>query len=245
MTQFPDPPGSWPEAVVQHRYAQPVKTSGLAIASLVCGILGVVSCCAFLPGIVAVTFGGVALPAIRRQEAGGFGLAVSGMCLGAFSLILGIVVWALVAASPATTPIPGRELSAEYRAILEELEVISADESIELFCTDGFFSIREGGVVLTSGRVIAYHERGDSESIALADVKDITFTPGANWMEYGQFLLEADDGQLMVFQVDSMDHGDRLFFRTLRRLVDRARESAGKVPARVKIAGENGDPNAE
>lgn len=245
MTQYSDPSAGWPETAVEPRYAHPVKTSGLAIASLVCGAFSVVGCCTFFPGILAVTFGAVAISAIRRQEVGGFGLAVSGICLGVVGLVLGVVVWALWAASPGNVPIPGHELSPEYRAILEELEVVSPDESIELFCTDAFLSIREGGVVLTSDRIVVYDDEGSGQSLPFADVQAITFTPGANWTECGQFLVQAADGQLVIFPVDAMEQGDRLFYRALRQLVARARESAGKAPARFKIAGETSDPNSD
>lgn len=64
-------------------------TSGLALASLICGILGLVTCM-LLPGIPAVICGHLALkqmadPALR---VGGRGLAIAGLILGYFSILV-------------------------------------------------------------------------------------------------------------------------------------------------------------
>lgn len=68
-----------------------VPTSGLAVASLVCGILGLISCL-LLPGIAAVICGHMAMrqmadPAIRMT---GRGMAVAGLITGYVSV--GILV---------------------------------------------------------------------------------------------------------------------------------------------------------
>jgi len=245
MTQIPDQSSGWPAGMGEPASGRRVKTSGMAIASLICGVLSVAACCTFLPGILAVTFGAVALPAIRRQEAGGFGLAVSGITLGVLGLIVGGVGWALIAASPDITPIPGRELRTADRALLEELNVIRPEESIEFFYSDGMFSIREGGVVLTADRVATYDETGAGQSLPFADVKVISFTPGSNCLEYGDFILEADDGRLLIFRVGAWDEGDQLFHRTFRQLVAEAREAAAKPPVRSQLSSEVADPEPE
>lgn len=70
----------------------PVRTSGLAIASLVCGISGLF--CMFLPGIAAVICGHMALKQIAdpnvRME--GRGMAIAGLVLGYLSVAI-MVVW--------------------------------------------------------------------------------------------------------------------------------------------------------
>lgn len=67
----------------------PAPTSGLAIASLVCGIMGLVTCL-FLPGIPAVICGHMALnriadPSVRLQ---GRGMAIAGLIMGYVSLMM-------------------------------------------------------------------------------------------------------------------------------------------------------------
>ena len=79
MTEAPFPPE--PEA------PRPAAegTNGLAIASLICGILGCV------PGasIAAVVMGHMALGRIKRSGQGGRGMAIVGLILG----YVGIVGW--------------------------------------------------------------------------------------------------------------------------------------------------------
>ena len=70
-------------------------TSGLAIASLVCGIMGLVSCL-FLPGIPAVICGHMAMrqmadPAVRMS---GRGMALAGLITGYISV--GILVFSVL-----------------------------------------------------------------------------------------------------------------------------------------------------
>jgi prepilin-type processing-associated H-X9-DG protein len=65
-----------------------VRTSGLAIASLVLGILGL--CSAGVSGLVGVVLGSLALKKIRRDPTKfkGKGLAIAGICVSAFFILL-------------------------------------------------------------------------------------------------------------------------------------------------------------
>ena len=64
----------------------PTKTSGLAVASLVLGILGLCS----IGAIMAVVFGHVAINEIKRSNGSltGRGMAIAGLILGYFWLAL-------------------------------------------------------------------------------------------------------------------------------------------------------------
>jgi len=66
-------------------YLQPQKqpTNGLGVASLICGIVGL---CTFLPSIAAVILG-----AIGMRKPYGKGLAIAGLIIGIF----GVLIWAL------------------------------------------------------------------------------------------------------------------------------------------------------
>lgn len=70
-------------------YAPPPPTSALAIASLICGIVGLVTCL-FLPGIPAVICGHLALNRMADPGANlqGRGLAIAGLIMG----YIGVVV---------------------------------------------------------------------------------------------------------------------------------------------------------
>ncbi|MET9608582.1 DUF4190 domain-containing protein [Streptomyces sp. NPDC006512] len=85
-------------------YAPPV-TSGLAVTALVLGILSVLACVTVIGsialGIAAVVFGVVGRGKANRGQAGGGGMALAGIILGAVGIVLGVVLGLLVAFSPA------------------------------------------------------------------------------------------------------------------------------------------------
>jgi len=74
--------------------SSPVKTSGLAVASLVLGILGLFSC--GTTSLVGLILGIVAVLKIRESKGqlGGNGLAIGGICVSAFIMIFGGAVGA-------------------------------------------------------------------------------------------------------------------------------------------------------
>ncbi len=94
-----DSPYNWPgtsEYPPTSPYGQPpgpIRNSGMAIAGFVCSLLGLVTCCAFLPSLLGIVFGGVALGPTRRGEQRGAGLATAAIVLGIVGIILGAVVW--------------------------------------------------------------------------------------------------------------------------------------------------------
>lgn len=70
-------------------YPQSQGTNGLAIASMVCSILGI--CCVLL-AIPGVILGHVALSQISRQGGDGRGMAIAGLVIGYLVLLLNIVL---------------------------------------------------------------------------------------------------------------------------------------------------------
>ncbi|PRY38339.1 uncharacterized protein DUF4190 [Spirosoma oryzae] len=76
----------------RQRKSQPAGTvSGLAIASLVCGILAFFVFGIVL-GILAIIFGGVALSKIRKNpEVSGRGMAVAGLVLGIVATVVTVI----------------------------------------------------------------------------------------------------------------------------------------------------------
>jgi hypothetical protein len=77
---------------------QPVRrTSGMAVAALVCGICGLlfgwIPGIGFLLQILGIIFGGVGIGQTGRDpNVGGRGMAITGLVLG----ILGIILWIIV-----------------------------------------------------------------------------------------------------------------------------------------------------
>ena len=72
--------------------AAPAKTSGMAIASLICGILG----CFGITAIVGLVLGFVSLLRISRSQGrlGGQGIAIAGLCASGFMLLFAIPMFA-------------------------------------------------------------------------------------------------------------------------------------------------------
>ena len=67
--------------------------NGKAIASLVCGCVGVICCNIFIPSILAVIFGHIAKGEIRASggQQGGDGMALAGLILGYVGLGIGVL----------------------------------------------------------------------------------------------------------------------------------------------------------
>ncbi|MFI9453045.1 DUF4190 domain-containing protein [Amycolatopsis sp. NPDC052450] len=68
----------------QQYYVQPYAyvrppDQGMAVASLVCSLIGLVLC---FPAILGIIFGHIALSKAKRGEAGGQGMAQAGMIIG-------------------------------------------------------------------------------------------------------------------------------------------------------------------
>ncbi|GLZ09001.1 hypothetical protein Acsp03_64670 [Actinomadura sp. NBRC 104412] len=78
---------------VQHHYygAAPPPNNGLATASMVLGIIGIVFC--GFTSILAIIFGHVAQSQIKRTGEGGAGMATAGLVMGYIVTAIWIVIW--------------------------------------------------------------------------------------------------------------------------------------------------------
>lgn len=114
MSNLPPPPGSDPYG--QQPYQQPPpygqapppaygggygyggqqpKTSGLAVAGMVCGICGLVFFCLYgIPGLVGLVLSLVALKQIGDSQGAlkGRGMAIAGAVTGGLSVLMGILL---------------------------------------------------------------------------------------------------------------------------------------------------------
>lgn len=93
MSQVPPPMGGAP---VGYQTPGPNKPQGMAIAALICGILSIVLVCVnilSIPlGIAAIVLGIIGRGKAQRGEAGGEGLAKTGMILGIVGIALAILL---------------------------------------------------------------------------------------------------------------------------------------------------------
>lgn len=97
---------------------QPRQNSGLALASMICGILGFFTL--GLTGLPAIITGHMAISAIRRsgETLGGRGMAIAGLITGYFSFfVIGIVAVAAVAGLAAPVILKQRQAADRVQVI--------------------------------------------------------------------------------------------------------------------------------
>lgn len=154
------------------------KTPGIAIASLVLGIFGVVGAC--LTGIPAVICGHLALSRIGKSNGalGGKGIAIAGTVIGYVA-----IAWSVLLIPALTVPIIGNvqdrgmqtKLVANARQIFLGCKVYSVEhdgrfpESLEQLVEEGM--MEDGPVFLVPGMVDMDHE---------GEAMFRLVTPGAN-----------------------------------------------------------------
>src|SRR4051794_17998805 len=94
MTQMPPPTGP-----VAYGAPTPSQSTGLAVGSLICGIVSIVLFCMWFisipAGLVAIALAYVARGKIARGEAGGAGLAKAGLICGIVGVALAALLYIL------------------------------------------------------------------------------------------------------------------------------------------------------
>ena len=102
----PPPPPSGP--AMSGGAMQGAKTNGFAIASLVLGILGLVSCgfTFSIAPLLALIFGAVGMKQIRVRNEAGRGLAVAGLVMGIVGLVLTVLAILFLAGVILSNPTP-------------------------------------------------------------------------------------------------------------------------------------------
>ena len=75
------------------------STNGMAIAALVCGILGVVSCgyTFFVAPVLAIIFAVIAKKQIAQRGQAGAGLATAGLVLGIIGAVISVLILLFIA----------------------------------------------------------------------------------------------------------------------------------------------------
>jgi hypothetical protein len=101
---YSPPPAYYPGYPPPPVYVQPAPpppVSGLAVASMVLAIIGLLSgCCTFgIPAILAVILGHVALAETRNGAKTGYGMAIAGLVMGYLLVLPALVfsIWILFA----------------------------------------------------------------------------------------------------------------------------------------------------
>lgn len=87
------PPGYGSGYPNPYAYGAPPPRNGFGVASLVLGVIGLVTSLFVLgivPGVLAIVFGGLGRGRARRHEATNGGMAIAGIVLGVLAVIAGI-----------------------------------------------------------------------------------------------------------------------------------------------------------
>jgi S1-C subfamily serine protease len=172
-------PSAFPApAFVPRRSAPRTGTNRLAIAALVCGLVGI-PFVGFATGLAAIVLGALALGAIRDTNQKGLGLAVSGVLLG----IVDVVGWLAVLTWAFSHGAVSLEFADEFQpdmASLKELDpeirrAMLANVLIER--RGGLAAL--GGVAVGSGVILAV-DRGEAVIVTNRHVVDPGYTPSTD-----------------------------------------------------------------
>lgn len=112
----------------------PQKVPGLAIASLVLGIVSMMGAALLIvPMVLAVVFGHVSLARIRKdQRLTGSGIAIAGLALGYASIVFGVIFAGLLAAMAIPAFQKVREASLEKTMANDARQIAAAAQQILL-----------------------------------------------------------------------------------------------------------------
>ncbi|MFD1547024.1 DUF4190 domain-containing protein [Nonomuraea guangzhouensis] len=172
----------YPQQPGQSPYAPPTRerrTNGLAVAALVLGLTGFITC--GFTSILAVVFGHVSLGQIRRDGTDGRGMALAGTILGWFLTGAWLLFWVLswtgaissvlysaavpTPVGPARTglelsPQPGQATSAQqqggHKVTLEAVGTDGATAAMNITYSRDFEIKQESGVKLPYAKELVY-----------------------------------------------------------------------------------------
>ena len=140
------PPATPPSAPVPPVTGVKRKTSGMAVASLVLGILGI-TCLPFVGSVLAIVFGAVAKREIKRSEVelGGSGVATAGLVLGI--VMIGLLLISSAVFVPLALVSIGPTRTVSRTVDLEGAKTVEA----ELKMSSGELDVRGGAGSLLEG----------------------------------------------------------------------------------------------
>ncbi|MBU3006145.1 DUF3857 domain-containing transglutaminase family protein [Paraglaciecola arctica] len=124
--------------------------------------------------------------------------------------------------------LPGDSVRTESQMLQSDLkflyrkQVLPADETIEYFYSDAFFSIRDDGNGFTQERVFSYwldDQQGFELEVASFDqIKNIEVEYAEDQDSNTIIIIKRTDSSEFMLFVSSVDDGDKLFFNTLNKL---------------------------
>ena len=113
---------------------------------------------------------------------------------------------------PSEPVLNAQEVPGSHYDVLLAEGVIDQGEMIEYFFSEGLFSIREGGSVLTNYRVIAY-EQGDEGQIASYyirnnEIESVTLVQQGDGMNYSIYQVSGPGEDSWIYLLLPHEYGD-------------------------------------
>ncbi len=87
---YPLYPGQFAAPYDPYRPVHPTGTNGQAIAALVIAVIGIPACMCFLPSLIALVLGFVAMGQTRQTGQAGHGIALAAVLVSAATLLFGL-----------------------------------------------------------------------------------------------------------------------------------------------------------
>ena len=191
------------------------------------GLIGILM---FLPVVPAVT-------AINRlnEKVGEKPLSFRWRKRSVVPVVVGIpiVILTLVGLAYPDKVMNGDGMSDDHFAYLQELELVTPDDSVLMFYN---FSLTHngGGVVLTDRGFGGYWidqvtEAMNTFEVDYAEVVDLEVNFARSWLETTVVRIHAPDGGWLDFTLSTEAGGDRSFIRELRERVEQATPPGGRT----------------
>ncbi|MBN4071864.1 DUF4234 domain-containing protein [bacterium AH-315-F18] len=162
-------------------------------------------------------------PVITKAETSNAKKAMIGLGCGCGGIMLAMTLTFLtfaVMAPASKPPRPGIELSDTERAFLVSKGFIEDVREIQLFASDGFISISEGGCFFTNDRLVSYRE-GDTHKMAnivqFTDILDIAHAPASGALDSPSIVVTRRDGTTFTFPITDVENSDQEFLVQVRK----------------------------
>ena len=143
--------------------------------------------------------------------------------------VLGLSVVALMiigSVGPAAYVISGKELPNKYVTTLNELELLSDFENVQLFYSDAFIDIKNGMYFVTENNLILYSKDWNEEKIilSLSDIVEVSLNSDGSYFKDSIIWITTKNGDEIRFPILNQHGGDKIFFNYINK------HSVQKVP---------------
>lgn len=141
--------------------------------------------------------------------------AVAGVFVVLFAGLVVFSLWLDLGEGPSARVLSTQELSAEQVHDLVDAQIVGADETVELFYSEGVFSVLEGGSVLTNRRVIVYSMLDDGQVeyfwIPNNEITSVVQVEEGNAFDYSVYQVNGltEDQWMYLFLPYEMGDGER------------------------------------